>query len=53
MMWYFVLAIAIYSCVYTMSYGVWEWKRNNKPASVAVWVFSFIAVVIPTVNILI
>lgn len=50
-MWYLVLAISLYMCIYTVSYGVWEWKRKNKPASVAVCVFSLIAVLIPAVNI--
>lgn len=51
-MWYLILAVALYSCIYTISYGVWEWKRKNKSASVAVCILSLAAVVIPAVNIL-
>ena len=50
-MWYLILAVAIRMCIYTVSYGVWEWKRNNKPACVAVCAFSLIAVAIPAINI--
>lgn len=49
-MWYFILAVALYVCVYTVSYGVWEWKRSNKSAAVSVCVLSAAAIVIPAIK---
>ncbi|MBQ6998961.1 MAG: hypothetical protein IJN62_04155 [Clostridia bacterium] len=50
-MWYLILAASLYACIYTVSYGVWEWKNSNKSAAVAVCVLSVAAVVIPLIKI--
>ena len=50
-MWYLVFAVSLYMSVYTVSYGVWEWKRENKPACIAACAFSLVAVLIPAINI--
>lgn len=50
-MWYLILAVSVHICVYTVSYGVWEWKRSNKAAAIAVYILSVAAVAIPAVNI--
>lgn len=52
-MWYFMLAVSVYVCIYTISYGVWEWKHSNKPAAAAVCIASAVAVIIPAVKIFI
>lgn len=50
-MWYFMLATGIYLCVYTVSYGVWEWKNNNKPAAVVICIGALAAVAVPAIKI--
>jgi len=50
-MWYFILAVSLYICVYTASYGVFEWKNSNKEGAVAIWFFCGVSLVIPIIKI--
>ena len=50
-MWYIMLAVGIYLCVYTSSYGVWEWNKGNKTGAVAVWLLCLTVVAAPVVGI--
>lgn len=51
-MWYVVFALSLYTCIYTASYGLWEWKRSKKGAAVAVWFLCGATVLIPFLNII-
>lgn len=50
-MWYLILAISLYVFIYTVSYGVWEWKHFNKSAAVVIFAMAVVAVGIPVVKI--
>ncbi len=51
-MWYFMLATGLYLCVYTVSYGVWEWKNSNKGAAIAICAAAAAAVALPLIKII-
>lgn len=50
-MWYLMLVVANYLCVYTFSYGVWEWKNGNKSGAMAVWLLCLVVVAVPVVGV--
>ena len=50
-MWYLVLLIGVYVWVYTMSYGIWEWKMGNKTAGVMIFLLCVVSAVFPFVKI--
>jgi hypothetical protein len=44
------IAIAVFLIfmeIYTVSYGVWNWKNRNKPGAVMVFVVGLLAVLLP------
>lgn len=46
-----IFAILIWTFVYTVSFGIWTWKRENKLGAVMVFVLAFTTIVLPIYSI--
>ena len=52
-MWYLMLGVSLYIGVYTFSYGLWEWKRDNKWGATVIFILCALAVGLPVFKIFI
>ena len=48
-----VFIILVWAFLYTMSYGIWTWKRKNKLGAVMLFLLSITIVVLPIYTIFI
>jgi len=41
------IIIVLWGCVYTISYGIWAWKKKNRLGAIAVFVLSIAVLALP------
>lgn len=46
-----IFAILIWTFVYTVSFGIWTWKKENKLGAVMVFVLALTTIVLPIYSI--
>ncbi|MDP4094902.1 MAG: hypothetical protein Q8920_16275 [Bacillota bacterium] len=39
--------IILWIAIHTFSYGIWSWRHKNKPGGIAVFLLSFLVIIMP------
>lgn len=42
-----ILLAILWICIYTISFGVWTWKNNNKFGGLVIMIISLISLALP------